>query len=66
LGLISNIEDGSDMLFRWNLFDSAYLKAERESSLRKVVFQIKDRTMDNVQNSDSYINITSLKTYRKH
>jgi hypothetical protein len=27
-----------------------HLKTETESSLRNVVFQIKDRTMDNVQN----------------
>jgi hypothetical protein len=34
------------------------------SSLRNAVFQIKDRTMDNVQNCDSYINIPSSQTYR--
>jgi hypothetical protein len=33
----------------------AYLKKETESSLRKVVVLLKDRTMDNVQNCDSYI-----------
>jgi hypothetical protein len=33
-------------------------------SLRNVVFQVNDRTMDNVQNCDSYINILSAQTYR--
>jgi hypothetical protein len=40
------------------------LNKETESSLRIVVFYIKDRTMDNVQNCDSYINIPSSQTYR--
>jgi hypothetical protein len=40
------------------------LKAETESSLRNVAFEIEDRTMDNVQNCDSYINIPSSQTYR--
>jgi hypothetical protein len=31
-----------------------------------VEFQIKDRTMDNVQNCDSYINIPLSQTYRYH
>jgi hypothetical protein len=39
-------------------------KTEKESGLQNVVFQIKDRTMDNVQNCDSYINILSSQTYR--
>jgi hypothetical protein len=30
----------------------------------RVEFPIKDRTMDNVQNCDSYINIPSSQTYR--
>jgi hypothetical protein len=34
-----------------------YLKTETESSLRNAVFWIKDRTMNNVQNCDSYITI---------
>jgi hypothetical protein len=29
-----------------------------------VLFQIKDWTMDNIQNCDSYINIPSSQTYR--
>jgi hypothetical protein len=33
-----------------------HLKTETESSLRNVVIQIKDRTIDNVQNCDSYKN----------
>jgi hypothetical protein len=31
-----------------------------------IVVWIKDRTMDNVQNCDSYINIPSSQTYRQH
>jgi hypothetical protein len=31
-----------------------------------VEFSIKDRTMDNVQNCDSYINMPSSQTYREH
>jgi hypothetical protein len=34
------------------------------ASLRNVVFQIKDRMMDNVQNCDNYINIPASQTYR--
>jgi hypothetical protein len=33
-------------------------------SLRNIVFEMKDRTMDNVQNYDSCINIPSSQTYR--
>jgi hypothetical protein len=46
----------------WILSQSSggtHLKKETESSLRNVVFQIKGRTMDNVQNCDSYINTPS-------
>jgi hypothetical protein len=43
----------------WDLLSRCHLKTERESSLRNVVFLIKDRTMDHVQNCDSYINIPS-------
>jgi hypothetical protein len=32
-----------------------HLKTEAESSLRNVVFQLKESMMDNVQNCDSYI-----------
>jgi hypothetical protein len=32
--------------------------------LRNVVFKIKDRTIDNVQNCDNYINILSSQAYR--
>jgi hypothetical protein len=37
-----------------------------EFPIQWVLFYIKDRTMDNVQNCDSYINITSSQTYRQH
>jgi hypothetical protein len=40
-----------------------HLKTATESSLRNVVFYIKDRTMDNVQNFDSYFNILLLSSY---
>jgi hypothetical protein len=48
----------------WAQLSKFKLKAEAESNLRNVVFQIKDRTMDNIQNCDSYINIPSSQTYR--
>jgi hypothetical protein len=35
-----------------------------ESSLKNVVFWIKDMMMDNFQNCDSYIDIPSSQTYR--
>jgi cytidine deaminase len=37
-----------------------YLKTEPECSLRNVVFQIKDRKLDNVQNCGCYTIITNL------
>jgi hypothetical protein len=36
------------------------LKTEIESSLRNVVFEIEDKTMNNVQNCDSYKDIIWL------
>jgi hypothetical protein len=36
-----------------------HLKMETEFSLRNAVFQIKDRTMDDVKNRDSYNNVPS-------
>jgi hypothetical protein len=39
-------------------------KTEAETSLRNVVFQIKDRMADNVQNGDSYINMPSSQIHR--
>jgi hypothetical protein len=41
----------------WAQVSKFHLKTETESSLRNAVFQIKDRTVDNVQNDGSYINI---------
>jgi hypothetical protein len=43
-----------------------HLDTETESSLRNVMFEIEDRTMDNVQNCDSYINIPSSHTYKSY
>jgi hypothetical protein len=37
---------------------------DRIQSPKRYVFKIKDRTMDNVQNCDSYINIPWSQTYR--
>jgi hypothetical protein len=48
------------------LLSRFHLKTETESNLRNVEFQIKDRTMDNVQNCGSYINIPSSQTFRYH
>jgi hypothetical protein len=42
--------------FFWAHLNTFHLKAETECSLQKVVFLIKDKTTDNVQNCDSYIN----------
>jgi hypothetical protein len=39
----------------WAQLSRFHLKAETESSLRNVVFYIKDRTMNNVQNSDKLV-----------
>jgi hypothetical protein len=41
-----------------------HLKTETESSLQNVVFYLKDRTIYNVQNCDSYVIIPSSQTYR--
>jgi hypothetical protein len=43
----------------WAHLSRFHMKTETESSLRNVAFWIKDITMDNVQNCDSYINIPS-------
>jgi hypothetical protein len=40
-----------------------HMKTATESSLRNVVFEIKQRT-NNIQNCDSYINIPASETYR--
>jgi hypothetical protein len=40
-----------------------HLKTDTEFSFRNFVFEIKDRTMDNVHCYDSYINIPSSQTY---
>jgi hypothetical protein len=45
------------------LQNQQHLKTEIESCLRRVLYK-EDRTMDNVQNCDSYINIPSSQTYR--
>jgi hypothetical protein len=47
----------------WAQRRNFHMKTEAEFSLRNVVLQIKDSTMD-VQNCDSYINIPSSQTYR--
>jgi hypothetical protein len=41
-----------------------HFKTETESSHLNFVFEIKVWTMDNVQNSDSYINFISSQSYR--
>jgi hypothetical protein len=48
----------------WAQLSGFHLKIEIKSSPRNVVLQVKDRTMDNVRNCDSYINIPSSQTYR--
>jgi hypothetical protein len=40
------------------------LKKKTVSSLRNVVFYIKDTAVDNLQNCDSYNNVPSPQTYR--
>jgi hypothetical protein len=42
----------------WAQLNSYHLKTETESSLRNAAFQIKNRTMDNVQNFNSYITVS--------
>jgi hypothetical protein len=43
-----------------------HVKTERESNLRNVMFYIKDRTVHDVQNCDTYINTPcSADTFRK-
>jgi hypothetical protein len=44
----------------WTQLSKLHLKTKIEYSLQNVVFEIKDRTMDNVQNCDDYINIDLL------
>jgi hypothetical protein len=39
----------------WAQLSRFHLKTETESSLQNVVFLIKGRTMNNVQDSDSYV-----------
>jgi hypothetical protein len=62
-------------VYRWNLqreradlywaqLGMLNLKTETESTLRNIGFLIKDRTMDNVQNCDSYIKVNIL--YHRH
>jgi hypothetical protein len=41
-------------LIPWAQLSSYHLKTQTVSSLRNVVFWIKDRTMDDVKNCDSY------------
>jgi hypothetical protein len=41
-----------------------HLRTEAKSNLPNILFQIKDRRIDNVRNCNSYINISSLQTYR--
>jgi hypothetical protein len=36
---------------------------ETESGIRNVVFQIKDRAIDNIQNCNSYVNVLLPQTY---
>jgi hypothetical protein len=48
----------------WVQLGRFHLKTETVTSHRSVAFQIKVRTMDNVQNVDSYINIPPSQTYR--
>jgi hypothetical protein len=49
---------GARLVFHCAHLSRFHLKTDAESSLRNIVFEIKDRTMDNVQNCDSYRNIT--------
>jgi hypothetical protein len=64
------------LMCRWETMSSSFaefdgqdriiMKTEIESSLRNVVFWIKNKTLDNVQNCDSYINIPSSQTYKSY
>jgi hypothetical protein len=58
---VSETETSSIYLNQLSMYQ---LKMETESRLWKAVLQLDDRTMDNVQNCDSYINIPSSETYR--
>jgi hypothetical protein len=40
-----------------------HLKTQTETSLRNIVFEIEDKTMDNVQDCHSYINLFGLYYY---
>jgi hypothetical protein len=48
----------------WAQLSRSHLKKATESSLRNIVFKIKDRAMDNVHNCDRYINVPSPQTCR--
>jgi hypothetical protein len=50
----------------WAEISSFPLKTGKESGLRNVVFYIPDRTVDNIQNCDRYINIPLSHAYREH
>jgi hypothetical protein len=54
----------------WNLLYWAHslyhLKTDIERSLRNVVFEIKARTIGNVENCETYVIIPSSQTYRWH
>jgi hypothetical protein len=43
-----------------------HLKSETQSSLRKIAYKAKDRTMDYVHNCDRYVNTPRSQTYRSH
>jgi hypothetical protein len=64
------VSQGTNTLNReecFNLFSSnekLHLKTEADSSRRNCVSN--KRTMDNIQNCDSHMNIPSLETYRSY
>jgi hypothetical protein len=43
-----------------------HMKTETEPSPRNIVIQIKDRTIDSVQNNNPYINVSSSQTLIFH
>jgi hypothetical protein len=61
--LVSGERERETSSIYWNHLSRFHLKTETEFSLRNVVYQIKGRAVDNVQNCDSYIRIFHMQRF---
>jgi hypothetical protein len=53
VGVVAGVQTDTSSIY-WAQLNKFHMKKAKESSLPNVVFEMKDRTMDNVQNCDSY------------